>query len=87
MDSVWTVNQIKFINEILIENQPTLINPTMKTIASLLYGYFVMRGIVEKQKTNSQIVKYLDYLAEKVQVVVNENKSLKSLNILSLKLN
>jgi hypothetical protein len=28
-------------------------------------------------ETNSQIVKYLDYLAEKVQVVVNENTSLK----------
>jgi hypothetical protein len=28
--------------------------------------------------TNSQIVKYLDYLAEKVQVMVNENTSLKT---------
>ncbi len=28
--------------------------------------------------TNSQIVKYLDYLAEKVQVVVNENTTLKT---------
>jgi len=32
----------------------------------------------ELNKTNSQIVKYLDYLAEKVQVMVNENTSLKS---------
>ena len=32
----------------------------------------------ELNKTNSQIVKYLDYLAEKVQVVVNENTTLKS---------
>ena len=31
----------------------------------------------ELNKTNSQITKYLDYLAEKVQVMVNENKSLK----------
>jgi len=31
----------------------------------------------ELQKTNAQMVKYLDYLAEKVQVVVNENSSLK----------
>ena len=29
-------------------------------------------------ETNSQIVKYLDYLAEKVQVMVNENTSLKT---------
>jgi hypothetical protein len=32
----------------------------------------------ELNKTNSQIVKYLDYLAEKVQVMVTENNSLKS---------
>jgi hypothetical protein len=32
----------------------------------------------ELNKTNAQMVKYLDYLAEKVQVVVNENISLKS---------
>ena len=31
----------------------------------------------ELNKTNSQVVKYLDYLAEKVQTMVNENKSLK----------
>jgi hypothetical protein len=29
-------------------------------------------------KTNTQIVKYLDYLADKVQIVVNENKSLRT---------
>ena len=32
----------------------------------------------ELNSTNSQVVKYLDYLAEKIQIVVNENKSLKS---------
>jgi hypothetical protein len=32
----------------------------------------------ELNSTNSQVVKYLDYLAEKIQVVVNENKSLRS---------
>ena len=32
----------------------------------------------ELNKTNSQMVKYLDYLAEKVQIVVNENSSLKT---------
>ena len=31
----------------------------------------------ELNSTNSQVVKYLDYLAEKVQIMVNENKSLK----------
>jgi hypothetical protein len=32
----------------------------------------------ELNKTNTDFVKYLDYLANKVQVVMNENKSLKS---------
>jgi len=32
----------------------------------------------ELNKTNSQVVKYLDYLAERVQIVVNENNSLRS---------
>jgi hypothetical protein len=32
----------------------------------------------ELNETNSKVVKYLDYLAEKIQVVVNENKSLRS---------
>jgi hypothetical protein len=32
----------------------------------------------ELNKTNTQMVKYLDYLAEKVQVVVNENSNLRT---------
>ena len=32
----------------------------------------------ELNSTNGKVAKYLDYLAEKIQVVVNENKSLKS---------
>lgn len=51
-------NKKNFINvdEVLIENQPSFKNPTMKTISTLLYGYFCMRGIVEKDKNKSDIV-------------------------------
>lgn len=42
-------------DEVLIENQPTFINPTMKTVSALLYGYFIMRGIYERTKTGSAI--------------------------------
>lgn len=45
------------VDEILIENQPSFKNPSMKTIASLLLGYFVIRGINEKEKNNSKITK------------------------------
>jgi hypothetical protein len=34
------------VDEILIENQPSLKNPTMKTIASLLFGHCVNTGVI-----------------------------------------
>ena len=43
------------IDEILIENQPSFKNPSMKTISALLLGYFVLRGITEKPNNNSLI--------------------------------
>ena len=43
-----------------------------KKLEQLLEYYEELNG------TSSQIVKYLDYLAEKIQVVVSENKSLKN---------
>ncbi len=46
-------------------------NLTPKKLEQLLEYYD------ELNTTNSQVVKYLDYLAEKVQIMVNENKSLK----------
>ena len=43
------------VDTIYIENQPSFLNPTMKTMAAFLYSYFVMRGIVDKDKTKSKI--------------------------------
>lgn len=40
------------VNKVLIENQPSLRNPTMKTIASLIFGYFILRGIIDTKKTD-----------------------------------
>jgi hypothetical protein len=47
-------------------------NMTPKKLEQLLEYY------EELNSTNSQVIKYLDYLAEKIQVVVNENKSLRT---------
>lgn len=43
--------QDKLINVdvIIIENQPVLKNPTMKTIQIMLYSYFVMNGILKEK--------------------------------------
>jgi hypothetical protein len=43
------------VDEILIENQPSYTNPKMKTISVLLFGYFVIKGIIEKIKNESTI--------------------------------
>jgi hypothetical protein len=50
-----SMKEILDVEEVLIENQPSLKNPNMKTIATLLYSYFVFRGIIDKNKTNSKI--------------------------------
>lgn len=47
--------------QVLIENQPTLKNPRMKAISSTIYDFYLIRGIVDKDITNSNVnlVKYM----------------------------
>ena len=45
------------ITEVLLENQPCLKNPVMKSIQMIIYGYFQYQSIlldreIKKQKTN-----------------------------------
>jgi hypothetical protein len=54
-----------------VKNAITKGNMNPKKLEQLLEYYD------ELNETNSKVVKYLDYLAEKVQIMVNENKSLK----------
>ena len=42
---------------VLIENQPSFKNPTMKSISISLYDYYLMRGILDKNITKSKINK------------------------------
>jgi len=44
-------------NCVLIENQPSFKNPTMKSISISLYDYFLIRGILDKEITKSNISK------------------------------
>lgn len=38
------------VDEVVIENQPCLKNPTMKTVQMLLYSYFLTRGIIDMER-------------------------------------
>ena len=40
---------------VVIENQPSFKNPRMKSIASTIYDYYLIRGIIDKKNTNSNI--------------------------------
>ena len=42
---------------VVIENQPSFKNPRMKSISGLLYDYYMIRGIVDKDITKSRITK------------------------------
>lgn len=48
-------------NLVLVENQPTLKNPKMKAISSTIYDYYLIRGIFDRKRTNSNIefIKYM----------------------------
>ena len=40
---------------VVIENQPSIKNPRMKSIASTLYDYYLIRGVFDKTRTGSNI--------------------------------
>ena len=46
------------ISGVWIENQPSLINPSIKTIATALYTYFIIRGVIDKKDDKLEFVKF-----------------------------
>lgn len=66
------------VNEVLIENQPSLINPTMKTISSLLFGYFIMKNIVN-EKNNRKTIKNIRFISPSNKLKVNSDMTLEVL--------
>jgi hypothetical protein len=50
------------VDYVIIENQPVLKNPRMKTISESLYNYFLCRGVVDKERTKSsiEVIRYIN---------------------------
>lgn len=40
--------ELSQVNHVYIENQPVKTNSTMKTVATIIFGYFVLRGVIDK---------------------------------------
>lgn len=62
---------------VLIENQPSLKNPVMKSIANALYDFFLFRGIIDKTITNSNITKVKFMSPSNKLKLVDENETKK----------
>lgn len=67
------------VDEVLIENQPSLINPTMKTISALLYSYFTLRGIIDKNITKSKITA-VHFISPQNKLKINKENTEKTLS-------
>ncbi len=61
------INGLTTTETILLENQPVLKNPTMKSVQMLLYSYFIMNGIMRDNPT--MYIKC--YAANKKNSIVN----------------
>ena len=63
---------------VVIENQPSFKNPKMKSIATTIYDYYLIRGIIDKSITKSNIthVKFMSP-SNKLKVInINDSKQL-----------
>ena len=63
------------VNYVIIENQPVLRNPRMKTISETLYNYFLCRGIIDKERTNS-IIEKVRYISPSNKLKVDADNSI-----------
>ena len=73
------IKELMQVDEVLIENQPTFKNPTMKTVSTFLFNYFMIRSIIDKEKTNSK-VKTIKFISPSNKLKVNENQTMEVMN-------
>jgi hypothetical protein len=66
---------------VLIENQPSFKNPRMKSISIALYSYFLLRGILDKNITKSNINK-VKFMSPSNKIKVVNDEETKTLTLL-----
>ena len=67
-----SIKDLTDVDCVRIENQPTLKNPTMKTISSFLFGYFVMK--------NTGRIKQIKFISPSIKLKLNETDTDKLIN-------
>ena len=71
--------ELLMVDKVLIENQPAFKNPKMKAISSTIYDYFLIRGIFDKERTNSTI-QAVKYICPSNKLKVNEDNTIQTLS-------
>lgn len=54
MEQLDSKPDLLLVDHVIIENQPVLKNPTMKSIQMMLYTYFLIRGMIDVEPDTSQ---------------------------------
>ena len=67
------------VDKVLIENQPAFKNPKMKAISSTIYDYYLIRGIFDRERTNSTI-QAVKYICPSNKLKVNEDNTIQTLS-------
>ena len=62
------------IPTVLIELQPVLLGPKMKSVSNHLFSYFMIRGIIDKNINNSQ-TDYITYMSAKSKLTIDEENN------------
>jgi hypothetical protein len=75
------LNILNGIDTVLIENQPCMKNPTMKSIQMVLYTYFIVRGFIDKKDISNNIT----YQLKNLKFISAKNKLKKCEEIDELK--
>lgn len=60
-------------NYVIIENQPSFKNPRMKSVATTLYDYYLIRGIIDKSINLSNIISVKFIAPSNKLKLINEN--------------
>jgi hypothetical protein len=74
-----SMKELLNVDYVIIENQPSFKNPTSKSIQDTLYTWFLIKGIIERDITNSTI-KDIKLVAPSNKLKVNDNKSVEILS-------
>ena len=73
------INNFNGVDYVLIENQPSMKNPKMKSVAETLYSWFLIRGLVDNKLDN---LKNIFYLSPSNKLKINDKDINKEIDAL-----